>query len=119
MVHKSLFPAVGGFPESENLKAIEDYALWLRIAMLTEFAYYRQPLLNYRDDPFSSLRSENHSESIQKIRVFTDTLKWSKANRSLDNYVKMLRKHYRYAFIDSNKETLQSFMSKLKRALSR
>ena len=32
MLHRSLFQLVVGFPENALLKALEDYALWLRVA---------------------------------------------------------------------------------------
>src|SRR6202008_6231 len=50
MLHRSALEKTGGFPEDEKLKAIEDYALWLRISTVTDFAYTDEPLVDYLDD---------------------------------------------------------------------
>jgi hypothetical protein len=39
LIKKSVFQSTGGFPESKLFIAIEDYALWLKIAHLKDFSY--------------------------------------------------------------------------------
>jgi glycosyltransferase involved in cell wall biosynthesis len=77
MFHRSLLPQVGGFPESRRHVAIEDYALWLRVASLTSFACVVEPLLVYRDDPVASIRSRNTSGSSNLCAVYSDWLFWA------------------------------------------
>lgn len=67
LLHKSLAIQMGGFPEAHSFKAIEDYALWLSISMLTDIYYLKEPLLIYRDEPKESIRGEN-SQSEQQIK---------------------------------------------------
>ena len=72
LIHYSLIEKVKGFPESENLLAIEDYALWLRVAALTDFAYSSEPLLEYTDEPLKSIRKLGVTVQEQKRRVLQD-----------------------------------------------
>lgn len=77
MFHRKLAPVVEGFPEQPAMKAIEDYALWLRVASVTDFSFLPAPLVNYRDDAASSVRAEAVAEKIKRRRVFGDFLRWS------------------------------------------
>ncbi len=56
MVHQSLFANAHGFPEDAQLRVGEDFALWLRVASMTDFAFVADPLVVYRDDPANSIR---------------------------------------------------------------
>jgi hypothetical protein len=81
LIHRSLVDAIEGFPESSKLKALEDYALWLRVATLTDFAYVTEPLVLYRDDPANSVRAQGVSEWIQKRWVLSDYIGWVSRHR--------------------------------------
>jgi glycosyltransferase involved in cell wall biosynthesis len=76
LVHRSLFEKMMGFPENEVLKALEDYALWLRLATLTDFAFSAEPLLVYHDDTANSIRREGVDVWQQRGAVFADFLAW-------------------------------------------
>lgn len=78
-IHSSLFHIVGGFPEGKRLKAIEDYALWLRIATQCDFIYIYTPLLIYNDDRATSIRVPGFLWEQQQ-RVFNDFLRWAGHN---------------------------------------
>lgn len=78
LIHRSLFATAVGFPEDDHLKAVEDYALWLRIATQTDFAYHRGTLLVYRDDTVHSIRNEGTTPQQQRKAVFNDFLNWKK-----------------------------------------
>jgi teichuronic acid biosynthesis glycosyltransferase TuaG len=78
LIHRSVLDAVAGFPEEAGLKALEDYALWLRVAVVTDFAYCPVPLVVYRDDAGSSVRKEGMSVWQQRRAVFSDFLAWGK-----------------------------------------
>jgi glycosyltransferase involved in cell wall biosynthesis len=97
LVHKSLFPVVSGFPEDHRLKAWEDYALWLRVATQTDFAFIPEPLLMYRDDAANSIRRENTSVWKQRKAVFNDFISWGKTKGIPVNF---LRKVWRQSFSD-------------------
>ncbi|KKH64277.1 glycosyltransferase family 2 protein [Methanosarcina mazei] len=57
LVKKEIVEKCNYFPEDRALKIGEDYALWLRIATFTDFAFVNEPLLIYRDDPQNSIRA--------------------------------------------------------------
>lgn len=78
LVKTELARSAGGFPESEELKAIEDYALWLRIAARTDFAYCTEALVNYTDDAENSIRSGT-KEFEQRENVMRDFYQWYRA----------------------------------------
>jgi hypothetical protein len=76
LFHASLLPSVEGFPEPAQLKALEDYALWLRIACLTEFTHLSAPLVRYRDEPVASVRADGLDSKTQRIVILADFLAW-------------------------------------------
>lgn len=76
LVHKSIFAEVHGFPEEAHLKALEDYALWLRVATQTDFAFVAEPMLIYRDDAANSIRSKGIDLWQQRKDVFDNFLEW-------------------------------------------
>ncbi|CAG5007968.1 hypothetical protein DYBT9275_04166 [Dyadobacter sp. CECT 9275] len=76
LFHSSLISKLEGFPENHNLRAIEDYALWLRLACLTPIAYHPAPLLRYYDDPSNSIRKEDSNAGLQKNQVLSDFHAW-------------------------------------------
>lgn len=77
IIHSSLLSSVQGFPEGPEFTAFEDYALWLRVATLTDFAFLGKPLLRYTDAPQDSVRSASPDPLIQKIRAVRDVGRWS------------------------------------------
>jgi hypothetical protein len=75
----SLLASVAGFPEEEELAAIEDYALWLRVAALTGFAYLAVPLVEYTDEPALSIRKPGGSEFVQRRLVLRNFVTWAQS----------------------------------------
>jgi glycosyltransferase involved in cell wall biosynthesis len=86
IIHHSLFKDVIGFPEEEELKAIEDYALWLRVATYSNFVFIADPLILYRDEELDSVRSQVKIKTTfqQKKIVNRNFLQWSLRQR--DDY---------------------------------
>lgn len=76
LVKSDLIDAAEGFPEKPQLKALEDYALWLRIATQTHFAYVKESLVIYSDAPENSIRREDERVRIQQQRVLSDFMEW-------------------------------------------
>ncbi|HXB38989.1 MAG TPA: glycosyltransferase [Bacteroidia bacterium] len=76
LVSKKTLEQISLFPEGKEYKAIEDYVLWLRIATRIPFTYLSEPLVNYYDDPESTIRT-NYTDvwDLRKI-VFTGLLDW-------------------------------------------
>lgn len=78
LVRRGLVEDCGGFPEDPALRSVEDYALWLRIAHRTPWAFLSEALVDYRDAPSESVRSDNSGrEWILRRRVMGDLLRWS------------------------------------------
>lgn len=75
LVQKSVLNAVGGFPEDEKLRAIEDFALWLRVSSLTPFTYIKDPLVDYTDDAPNSIRVDA-KEQVQRENVMQNFYAW-------------------------------------------
>lgn len=77
VVHRSLLRKTGEFPEEQEFTAVEDYVLWLRVAALTDFAYCLDALVQYRDDPGTSVRSKQSiPPESQRNLVLAATRLW-------------------------------------------
>lgn len=81
LVHCSLFKTTAGFPEDPALKALEDYALWLRIASFTPWCYVSDPLVIYRDDAANSVRKDDPDVWVQRKIVLNNYLKWAESQK--------------------------------------
>ena len=77
MIHRSLIKKIYGFPESENLKALEDYALWLRVACHTGIYYLANPMVYYLETSSTSIRNMKQlTFAEQQAIVFNDFHSW-------------------------------------------
>lgn len=82
IAHRTLFAVVDTFPERAGM--IEDFALWLRIASLTDFVYCNEELVIYSDNPSVSVRGTVTSNIWQQRReVLRDYLGWARASRGI------------------------------------
>lgn len=97
LVKTALVREVGGFPEQESLKALEDYALWLRIATRTSFAWCGELLMHYTDAPATSLRAGPGDVHVQRDLVFTDLLQWGAQHQLDRRHRRRIVRHLRYA----------------------
>lgn len=88
LIHRSVLNKVGGFPEAVTLSSMEDYAFWLRVATVTDFAFVSEPLVTYTDSPQTSLRSACADACQQKRIVFGNFLAWGCRNRITAGYMK-------------------------------
>ena len=77
LVRRELLQKAGGFPEDEGLRALEDYALWLRITAFTAFSYCPEALVRYSDAPANSLRGQQVPIDVQRDAVLSDLRAWS------------------------------------------
>lgn len=78
MIARNILLSTSLFPEDKEYKAIEDYALWLRIATATSFCYVEEALVNYYDDPAASIRSDSNSENALRKIIFSGFTQWIK-----------------------------------------
>ena len=59
LVRRTLIEEIGNFSELPELRALEDYDLWLRLATRAKISYLSDPLAIYNDRVDESIRSEN------------------------------------------------------------
>ncbi|HWY37013.1 MAG TPA: glycosyltransferase family 2 protein [Bacteroidia bacterium] len=81
IVSKKILEEVSLFPEGKEYKAIEDYALWLRLSLRTDFSYVSKPLVNYHDNPQASVRTEYTDVWSLRNVIFTGFTSWIEENR--------------------------------------
>ncbi len=86
LVGREILEKVGGFPEQASLAAIEDYALWLRVATFTDFAFSPEPLVKYFDNPSESVRGESLKIFEVKRKVFENFSIWAEASELSAEY---------------------------------
>ena len=94
-IHISFFKKNVGFPEDPHLKAIEDYALWVRVATECSFSFIHEPLLIYTDDPVGSVRNEGFDDGLlQRTYVLNNFIRWCNTRKDLKPYYAIAaRKH--------------------------
>lgn len=96
VVRTSIIRAAGGFPESPDLRALEDLALWLRIATYTDFAYVPECLARYTDHPAASIRGQVLlSEDEVYEKVLADFVSWADSTPGKQRYAAVARKALR------------------------
>jgi teichuronic acid biosynthesis glycosyltransferase TuaG len=86
LIHRSVLNRAKGFPEESSLRALEDYALWLRISMETDFAYVEEPQVIYQDDVENSIRAESENVLAQRSRVLGNLRGWARTQKIALNY---------------------------------
>ena len=117
IIHRTLFERVVGFSEAAELKALEDYALWLRVATLTDFAFVAEPLLLYRDDAGSSVRNEGMDVWRQRKVVFADFKAWLDRAKIDQRFHCKLRDRSLQDRVDRALTTLAAPLKRIKKAL--
>jgi hypothetical protein len=77
VVRADVLRRCGGFPEDRAHLAIEDHALWLRVAALTDIAYVAECLVCYRDEPATSVRARlSASADEQRLAIYEGYRQW-------------------------------------------
>jgi teichuronic acid biosynthesis glycosyltransferase TuaG len=86
LVHRSLLNEAIGFPEETSLRALEDYALWLRISIQTDFVFIPEAEVIYWDDAESSLRANSEKVLVQRRRVLENLRRWGRDQKLTMRY---------------------------------
>jgi glycosyltransferase involved in cell wall biosynthesis len=116
LIHHSLIATTKGFPENKQLKAIEDYSLWLRIVTENSFAYVNEPLIVYYDDADNSIRKQSASSWQQRKDILSDFLDWLKTqpNKLKSKYYLEARKAYSQVMWQFYKQNIKIFLCSVK-----
>ncbi|KAB0666163.1 glycosyltransferase [Oryzomonas japonica] len=115
LLHKSLVDIVSGFPEDETLKGCEDYALWLRVATQTNFAFVPEPLVTYQNDAANSVRSSLGEERIARMKVFRNFADWAEGQGIPGMYVQKVKRQVMEDYVRSKAECVIRPVKKIKR----
>lgn len=79
VVRADVLAPCGGFPEDPAHLAIEDHALWLRVAAITDIAYLPECLVRYRDESATSVRARIEANADeQRLALYEGYRRWWK-----------------------------------------
>jgi len=70
VMRRDLFQWAGGFSETKELRALEDYDLWLRVATWTTINYISEPLAFYQQNTAGlskSIKTSEHWRSLEYL----------------------------------------------------
>ncbi len=92
IIKRDTLSKTGLFNEAPNFKAMEDYELWLRIALFGIIFIFNEPLLVYTNVPHSSIRKEEIDISVvyKAIANFTNNTKIPYTNIVTNIAIKIL-----------------------------
>lgn len=104
ILHRSILRKIGGFPIKEELKAAEDYCMWLRVSTQTEFLYIQEPLIIYENNPVQSVRGKQIYQRWQtRVFIFSDLINWLKNYKELKKFEPYAQKSLKSAIKNYNK----------------
>jgi len=83
IVKREILLKVDCFPEHKQFTAIEDYACWLKIALISDLCYMSEPLVEYADNPKITIRSIWNSSKDQYRVLIPYIFRWYKSNIEL------------------------------------
>ena len=98
LIDRKILVNIGGYVSNYNVRSVEDYATWLRMATLTNWNYLDDSLLTYDDTRADGLSNiAKISETDPSIHALVDFYSWKNTNkkkrRTLMNYTfRMLAK---------------------------
>ena len=77
VVRADVLSRCGGFPEHRPFLPIEDHALWLRVAAITDIAYVPECLVVYADEPATSVRAGiGANADEQRLALYESYRRW-------------------------------------------
>jgi GT2 family glycosyltransferase len=88
IVKKDILDRCGLFSENAKFRAVEDYHLWLRLALNSNIYYIDEPLIYYRDR-LDSVRSEETkiSHYYRLLLVFSDIISLMSQTNIFNKYI--------------------------------
>lgn len=117
MVKKDIIDQVGGF--DNNMPALQDYDLWIRVAQVTKIEYIDKPLINYYNHDTTNQITDNVHKIEEAITKIDN--KYDQLIRQLEKKVQSKRYYQRYngfgkrkLRIGEKKEARQYFLHSFK-----
>jgi teichuronic acid biosynthesis glycosyltransferase TuaG len=98
IVHYQILKDVGFFATSFSVRAIEDWATWLRVATFTNWHRQNQPLVYYENLSPDSLRKfdDFFDQQYRPFFAYLDFLAWSKHQKVNIRYFSLLLRIFRF-----------------------
>jgi glycosyltransferase involved in cell wall biosynthesis len=95
LINRQWLMNISLFPEEPELKAYEDFALWIRLSHFGKIGFLNEPLVYYSDIPSTSIRTQNPMDGWGALKIAFDSyLKWTKENNIvITNEKKVLLKN--------------------------
>lgn len=118
LIKRNIVDKCNGFPEDRTVNTVEDYALWLRTATVTNFAYVKEPQLIYRDEPEASIRAYSPTVWEQRINILTLFISWvhnSDHDMVKKEYLALAQKYLLDAKIKNTKWLPKKMLLRLKK----
>lgn len=94
MVSREELMRVGGYCDSRNARAVEDYATWLRISASSSFVGCPEPLTFYSVSPAGL----SHAGPDRRTHALVDFLTWSRERSSIGDFSGLTSKRIRILF---------------------
>jgi teichuronic acid biosynthesis glycosyltransferase TuaG len=104
VLKKKVLDKIGGFDEGKTFKAVEDYLLWLKIAVSHEIGFLNEALVNYNDMPLETVRGTlSYTEVTQRnIEIFNALRNFVEENGPKETLIKIKKlgpkKNLKYYF---------------------
>jgi teichuronic acid biosynthesis glycosyltransferase TuaG len=94
LIRKEILLKYSFFPEEPNLKALEDYAFWLKISTHYNIYFTSECLLNYNDNESTSIRKGSLTTQQQMALVCHSFKQWVKKNPGMvEDYMVSVAEH--------------------------
>ncbi len=87
LVKKEVVMRAGKFPEAPALRALEDYALWLRISAIAKIKFLDLPLVNYTDASTTSIRKDSLTTAQQMALIHESFVSWYAGFQGADTHL--------------------------------
>lgn len=109
LVKKAVVLKAGNFPENTELRALEDYALWLRISTFATIKFIDLPLVNYTDASSTSIRKDSLTTAQQMALIHKSFVQWYANFKGADSH-----------YLDlANEVLLRRYLTKFQKNLHR
>jgi glycosyltransferase involved in cell wall biosynthesis len=98
VVHLQILRNIGFFATSFSVRAIEDWATWLRVSTLTDWHRQNKPLVYYENLSPDSLRKfdDFFDQQYRPFFAYLDFLAWSKHQKVNIRYFSLLLRIFRF-----------------------
>lgn len=95
LVRSKVLRSAGSFNEDINLRAVEDYELWLRIAAGSAISFMDKPLVGYRIHAANISKADGILAETRLIRVYESLVHYNLSGLQRQQAIRQVADHYR------------------------